>query len=102
METIDRFGLLPDAAKNLFSIAELKLKASHLDIKSIEAGPSGGVIKFQQNPQINVDNLMRAIAEKPLEYKFSGAETVQISRSMPEADERIKMAAQVMDIISND
>jgi len=102
VETIDRFGLLPDAAKSLFSIAELKLEAARHDIKSIEVGPTGGVIKFHENPSINVDRLMLTIAANPQEYKFSGTETVQVSRPMPEAEHRIKMVEEIIDVSRND
>ncbi len=37
IELIDRFGLLPDATKNLLTIAELKLQAAMLKVKKIEA-----------------------------------------------------------------
>jgi len=102
VETIDRFGLLPDAAKNLFTIAELKLKAAQHDINAIEVGPSGGVVKFANNPNINIDNLMRTIAGNPLEYRFSGADTVQITRAMPEDQQRFSMIEELLTIISND
>ena len=102
VETIDRFGLLPDSAKNLFEIAQLKLTAAQRDILSVDVGPSGGNIKFVPNPQINIDRLMRAIASKPNEYRFSGAESVQISRDMPEAEHRFEMINYVFELIRND
>lgn len=102
VETIDRFGLLPDAAKSLFSIAEMKLKATRHDIKSIEVGPTGGVIKFNENPNINIDRLMHTIASNPQEYRFSGTETIQVSRPMPEAEQRVKMIDDVMELLRND
>ncbi|RBP48437.1 transcription-repair coupling factor [Arenicella xantha] len=101
VETIDRFGLLPDSAKNLFAIAELKLAAAAHDVKSVEVGPSGGVISFLPEPQINFDSLMRAIASKPLEYRFSGADTIQVTRQMPDSDQRIKMVEDIFDIVRN-
>lgn len=100
VETIDRFGLLPDAAKNLFSIAELKLKAAQRDIKSIEVGPSGGVVKFVENPQINIDNMMRTIASRPKEYRFTGTESIQISRDMPEAQDRFNLVDDVITLVT--
>ena len=102
VETIDRFGLLPDPAKNLFEIAQLKLVAAQRDILSVDVGPSGGNIKFVQNPQINIDRLMRAIAGNPNEYRFSGAEAIQISREMPEAEQRFEMINYVFELIRND
>lgn len=100
IETIDRFGLLPDAAKSLFRIAELKLKAAKCDIKTIEVGPNGGVVKFVENPQINIDNMMRTIASRPKEYRFTGTESIQISRAMPEPLDRFQLVDDVIELVS--
>ena len=102
IETIDRFGLLPDATKNLFAIAELKLKSGLNDIKTIEIGPAGGHIKFVQNPNINIDRLMREIANNPLEYRFTSAESIQVIRQMPEPEHRFTLANEVLELIAND
>lgn len=100
IEVIDRFGLLPDAAKNLFEIAEYKIAAFQNDIKEIEIGPKGGQIIFLQNPQINIDKLMREIASNPTEYRFTGAETIQVSRDLPDAAERFALIREILGIIS--
>ena len=42
VEMIDRFGLLPDAVKNLFAITELKQQATLMGIKRIDIGDSSG------------------------------------------------------------
>lgn len=102
VETIDRFGLLPDAAKNLFQIAELKLKATSCDIKTLEVGPSGGVVKFVENPDINFDRMMRTIASRPNEFRFSGTEAIQISREMPEALDRFELVKEVIELVSHE
>ena len=102
VETIDRFGLLPDAAKNLFAIAELKLRSAQRDIKSVEVGPSGSLIKFVSNPDINIDALMRMIASKPLEYRFVGTESIQITRDMQTEQERFELVNEVLEIVKND
>ncbi len=101
VETIDRFGLLPDAAKNLFQIAELKLRAAAHDIKTLEVGPSGGVIKFVENPNINIEQLMRAVASNPNEYRFTGTESIQVSREMPDSDTRFKLVEDVFTLVGN-
>lgn len=98
IETIDRFGLLPDAAKNLFSIASLKLRARTLDIKAIEAGPKGGYLEFLPNPNINIDELMRTVAGNPKEYRFTNSQKIQISREMPQPKQRLVLVTQLLDI----
>ena len=99
IETIDRFGLLPDSAKNLFQIAQLKLRAAKYDILNVEVGPRGGAVKFRVNPNINIDQLMRSIANKPLEYRFTGAESIQITREMPDAPARFNMLEELFTIL---
>jgi transcription-repair coupling factor (superfamily II helicase) len=101
VETIDRFGLLPDAATNLFKIAELKLTAAQHDIKLLEVGPRGGVVKFVENPDINIDQLMRAVAANPREVKFTGAESIHVSRDMPEAADRFALIEDVFKIVGH-
>lgn len=102
IETIDRFGLLPEAAKNLFVIAELKLLIANCDIQSIDAGPSGGIVRFIDNPNINFEKLIRVIAQKPNEYRFAGGESLQITRDMPDAADRFALVNDITDLIDHD
>ena len=102
VECIDRFGFLPDAAKNLFAIAELKLQVAASDIQSADVGPSGGRIKFVSNPNINIDRLMRTIANAPQEFRFVGSEAIQVKRDMPNGTDRMAMLEQILEIIRLD
>ena len=102
VETIDRFGLLPDAAKNLFAIATLKLKAARCDVASIEVGPSGGVVKFVSDPDINVEQLMRTIAANPDAYRFNGPESVRLLTPSSEPEQRIKLVQTFLAEIHNE
>lgn len=100
IETIDRFGLLPDAAKNLFKTAALKIQTSQNDLKSVEVGPRGGAIEFHPSPEINIDRLMRAVAAKPNEFRFSGPEKIHVQRDMATAEERFAMVEEILELIS--
>ncbi|STY60409.1 Transcription-repair-coupling factor [Mannheimia haemolytica] len=51
VELIDRFGLLPEATKNLFAITQLRLSAQTLGIKKIDAGIHGGYLEFKPTAQ---------------------------------------------------
>lgn len=53
VELIDRFGVLPDATKNLLKVSELKLDAAKLKVKKIEAHEKGGYIEFYPDADIN-------------------------------------------------
>ena len=102
VECIDRFGLLPDSSKNLFQIATLKLRATQFDIKTLEIGPSGGQVTFTKDPNINIDKLMQAIALKPQEFRFAGTDRIQISRDMPESEQRFNLVNELFQLFSYD
>jgi transcription-repair coupling factor (superfamily II helicase) len=72
IELIDRFGLMPEALKNLFAITELKLRCEQLGIKKLESSIKQGKILFAEKPAINPAHLIKLIQLKPARYKLAG------------------------------
>ncbi|HGX92409.1 MAG TPA: transcription-repair coupling factor [Candidatus Tenderia sp.] len=97
VEMIDRFGLLPDAAKNLFRVTELKLKAQPLGIKKIDAGPQGGRLIFNTTPNIDPMKIITLIQKEPKTYKLDGQEKLRFIMPLEETDTRIAMVEKVLD-----
>lgn len=97
VEMIDRFGLLPDQAKNLFRVTELKLKATPLGITKIEMGDSGGRIKFASEPNIDPMKIITLIQNQSKTYKMDGQDKLRIVLDMPDAESRIKAVEQFLD-----
>ena len=79
---IDRFGLLPDPARNLLAITELKLRVQPYGIKKIEAGPSGGRILFASDTTIDPTRLIKLIQTRPKEYKLDGGDKLRFFRDL--------------------
>lgn len=50
VELIDRFGLLPEATKNLFAITQLRLSAQTLGIKKIDAAFTAVILNLNRQP----------------------------------------------------
>ncbi|KPH64210.1 transcription-repair coupling factor [Pseudoalteromonas porphyrae] len=96
VELIDRFGLLPDAAKNLFSLQQLKLKASELGIKKIEANPKGGYFEFSQDTKVNPSFIIGLIQSAPKVYKMDGANKLRFAINEASARERLKMVTAMI------
>ncbi|MCQ8877031.1 transcription-repair coupling factor [Pseudoalteromonas shioyasakiensis] len=96
VELIDRFGLLPDATKNLFSLQQLKLKASELGIKKIEANPKGGYFEFTQDTKVNPSFIIGLIQSAPHVYKMDGANKLRFAISEANARERLKMVTAMI------
>ena len=96
VEMIDRFGLLPDPAKNLFDVTELKLSVADLGIRKIEAGPNGGRILFEANPKIDAAKLIQLIQTRPQEFKLDGADKLRFFGEAEAPERRIELVREVV------
>ncbi|WP_202845621.1 transcription-repair coupling factor [Luteimonas saliphila] len=92
VEMIDRFGLLPDAAKHLFAIAELRLQATALGIRKLDLGPGGGRLQFLDKPAVDPMAVIRLIQGQPKHYRMDGPDKLRIALDLADADTRLKAA----------
>ncbi|MGR9044664.1 MAG: transcription-repair coupling factor [Gammaproteobacteria bacterium] len=96
VEMIDRFGLLPEPVKTLFSVAELKQQAEALGIKKIEAGAAGGRVIFSAEPKINTEQLIRLIQTQAQCYKFDGADKLRFIKAFATTNEKLDFINQLV------
>ncbi len=92
VEMIDRFGLLPDAAKYLFATTELKLTATALGIRKLDLGENGGRIVFEAKPSIDPMAVIQLIQKQPKLYAMDGPDKLRIKLPLPEAPDRFNAA----------
>jgi len=97
VELIDRFGLLPDYLKNLFTVTEIKLVAQNIGIKKIEAVDSGIKFLFDEKPNIDPMKLIQMIQTQSKLYHFDGKQTFRILETKENITER---ANQIYDVIN--
>ena len=88
VEMIDRFGLLPEPAKNLMRLTLLKLQAEQLGIAKVEAGPQGGRIEFAAHTPVDPLTLIKLIQSAPTRYKFEGATVFRFLVPMERPEQR--------------
>jgi transcription-repair coupling factor (superfamily II helicase) len=96
VEFIDRFGLLPEATRNLFLITELKLLAQSCGIVKIDANDHGARIRFSENPDINPARLIELIQTHADIYRFNGTDTLSIKQEMSMDETRIHEISSVI------
>jgi transcription-repair coupling factor (superfamily II helicase) len=101
VEMIDRFGLLPEPAKNLFRATELKLLTHPLGIKKIEFGADQGRLIFNAEPNIEPIRLIQLIQSQPATYKLDGQDKLVIIKSMPDLDKRVDAVCEIVNLLSN-
>jgi transcription-repair coupling factor (superfamily II helicase) len=72
VEMIDRFGLLPAPAKNLFRIAQIKQAARVLGLRKIDVGPGGGSVTFEPDAQVDPGVLIRYVQQNSRTHRLEG------------------------------
>jgi len=96
VEMIDRFGLLPDPAKHLFAIAELKLRANALGIRKVELGENGGRIVFEAKPNIDPMVIIQLIQKQSHLYSMDGPDKLRIKHPLPLPEDRFNAARALL------
>ncbi len=100
VEMIDRFGLLPEPVKTLFSVTELKHQAEKLGIKKIEANIGGGRIIFTSEPQINPEQLINLIQTQAQIYKFDGADKLRFIKPFENTEQKLEFINALLEKLS--
>ncbi|CAG7857302.1 partial Transcription-repair-coupling factor, partial [biofilm metagenome] len=96
VEMIDRFGLLPEQTKTLFSITELKQMAAKLGVKKIDANTQGGRILFNASPAINTDMLIKLIQTEAKVFKFDGTDKLRFNQTFNNTEEKLQFISGLL------
>jgi transcription-repair coupling factor (superfamily II helicase) len=96
VEMIDRFGLLPEPIKTLFSVTKLKQQAEKLGIKKIEANAGGGRIIFTSTPNINTDQLIMLIQNQAQMYKFDGVDKLRFIKLFETTEQKFDFITELL------
>ncbi|MBI2783247.1 MAG: transcription-repair coupling factor [Gammaproteobacteria bacterium] len=97
VEMIDRFGLLPDAVRNLCRVTALRQRATSLGIVKIEAGVEGGLFEFSQSTTVDPLALVHLVQRQPDRYRLRGATTLRFSVRAPAAEERVQAVEDLLE-----
>ncbi len=101
VELIDRFGLLPEQAKNLFRQTRLRLKAEKMGIIKIDAGAGSAKLEFNSQPDINPVAIIKLIQSEPMSYRLEGSSILKYSGSMDKAEQRFQLLEGLLDRLAS-
>lgn len=96
IELIDRFGLLPDATKNLLSVSEIKLEAGSLKVKKVEAHDKGGFIEFYPDADINPTYLVKLLQSQPQKFAMEGPTKFKFTVPLVDRRKRIQFVSDML------
>ena len=96
VELIDRFGLLPDAAKNLVAISEFKLQAAEMGIRRIEANAKGGVVEFADKTAVSPSYIIELIQKQSRIFKLEGGQKLRFTIASDDYAARLALIANML------
>lgn len=96
VELIDRFGPLPDAARNLLDIARLRQQAQKLGIRKLEGNEKGGVIEFNEKNNVNPVWLIGLLQKQPQHFRLDGPTRLKFMQELGERKTRMEWVRQFM------
>ena len=99
-ETMDRFGSLPEPARNLFRISRLRVAAARLGIERLDVGHAGGSVAFGPDTPVDPGALILLVQKSGRELRFDGPSRLRFSGDFAEPEERFRTARKQLDALA--
>ena len=100
VEIIDRFGLLPEPAKNLFRLTALRLAAERLGVKKIDVGPAGGRIEFLETTPVDPGKIISIIQNAPKDFALADSHVLRLTQSLEDTEDRVLAVENLIDALA--
>lgn len=100
IETIDRFGLLPEPGKNLFRLTALRLLAEKIGISKMDISSHGGKMEFEDQLAIDPSTILNLIQENPHRYQLAGPSALKLKGDLEEHGERLSFCENLIDALA--
>jgi transcription-repair coupling factor (superfamily II helicase) len=99
-ETMDRFGLLPEPARNLFRIARLRVGAARLGIERLDVGHTAGSIAFGPDTPLDPGKLILLVQKSGRALRFDGPSKLRFSGAFEEPEHRFAAAQSQVEALA--
>jgi transcription-repair coupling factor (superfamily II helicase) len=96
VEMIDRFGLLPEASKTLFRLAELRLVGEKLGLKKIEAGLTHGRLQFKPTTIVEPITIIKMVQTKPSTFRLQNNDQLSFTMDMENPEQRFSIVHNIL------
>ncbi len=91
VELIDRFGLLPEATKNLMDITLFQQQATNIGASKIEMHAKGGSIEFSDHHSIDPMFIIGLLQQQPQIYRMDGPNKLKFNLVSETSKERLSL-----------
>ncbi len=100
IEMIERFGLLPNATKNLFAATKLKLICEKIGVDKVSIYDNKAHIVFSNKVNIEPIKIINLVQTQPNNYQFKERNKLIFKRKMPEDIKRIEFIEKLLETLS--
>jgi transcription-repair coupling factor (superfamily II helicase) len=100
VELIDRFGLLPEATRNLLRIAAIRKASARLGVEKLHAGDNGGYLNFGQDSHIDPVELVQLVQNDSGVYRLQGSHRLQFQLDLSNVDKRFAIIEKLLERLS--
>ena len=100
VELIDRFGLLPAAAKNHLRIAGIKLTATALGISKIDASDRGGFVQFGSETGVDPVTLIELVQASAGSYRMRDGDRLTFRLDLADPAARFAAVEKLLDSLA--
>ncbi len=97
VELIDRFGLLPEPARNLLRIAGIKLSAAALGIDKIDVADGGGYLTFGNESSIDALALVKLVQGNSRTFRLQGSHRLRFQQDLTNVEERFAFIENLLE-----
>ncbi len=100
LEAIDRFGLLPEAARTLFRVTKIKLAAGLIGIEKLHLGRHGGEIRLSEQTSADPAFLLQMIHDAPEDYRIRPDNVIHLTAPLEMPELRLDRAESIVAALS--
>ncbi|NNC77876.1 MAG: transcription-repair coupling factor [Woeseiaceae bacterium] len=101
VELIDRFGLLPAAAKNLLRIAAIRLVATQLGLEKIDAADNGGYLLFGAESHVDPVALVELVQNDGNVYRLQGSHRLRFRQDLSGVEQRFVAVENLLETLTS-
>jgi transcription-repair coupling factor (superfamily II helicase) len=91
-EIVDRFGLLPEPAKNLLRIARLRIAAGALGVERLDVGLGSGSLVFGAETPVDPGALILLVQRSGRTMRFEGSTRLRFTGDFQQPEDRFAAA----------
>ncbi|MBY5993862.1 transcription-repair coupling factor [Ferrimonas balearica] len=102
VELVDRFGRLPEPAEHLLATTRLKLRATTLGVRRIEAHAKGGSFEFTEQTPVQASTLISLLQSSAGRLKMDGPTKLRFFDDLEAPQARLDAVAEWLDKLSAD